>query len=83
MAESEIYIRSATIWEKSKNYEEVIKYLRLHEISKVDTIVVIRNVCRVSLGEAKRIVNASLTWADTVTATAEFHEMVEKALEEE
>jgi len=78
MTEAEMYEECAVLWTQSNDYERVISLLRSFEVSKLDTIKAIRNICGASLGDAKKIVNASTTWADTVDGTAHFHDILEK-----
>jgi ribosomal protein L7/L12 len=60
-----------------KNWDAVLARLRADGFSPIESIKVTRAVLDVSLGEAKRIVHESATWAD---ARASFEELQDSVL---
>lgn len=59
--------------------EELIAYLRAEGCGKIDSIAVLREVLNIDLGEAKRLVHCSPTWADTQQRDDEFHDRLIEA----
>jgi len=59
--------------------DEVIVYLHGQGLSILDTIKVIRQVGRISLGDAKQIVSHHTVWQQTVKANEALHDAAEAA----
>jgi len=59
--------------------DEVIAYLHDQGLSILDTIKVIRQVGRMSLGDAKQIVSNHTVWQHTVKANEALHDEAEAA----
>ncbi len=68
------YDGAAEIWNRTNDYDAVLRYIREIGLSKLDAIKAVREFCGVSLGEAKKIANASTVWADTLEASNELHD---------
>jgi hypothetical protein len=62
--------------------EQACAYLRAEGLSKVESIVVLAAALRVDPTEAKRLIHFNPAWADRRANDEEFHESLEKALEE-
>jgi ribosomal protein L7/L12 len=69
------------LWQKSQSHEQLLHLLRQHGISKLDSIKVVREICAVSLGEAKKIVTYSAEWRDTLESTATLHDELASVLD--
>jgi ribosomal protein L7/L12 len=54
--------------------EDLIAYLRAEGGDKIESIAVLREALNVNLGEAKRLVHCSPTWADVRQRDDEFHD---------
>jgi len=59
--------------------EELIAYLRAEGCYKIESIAVLREVLNVNLGDAKRLVHCSQTWADVRQRDDEFHDQLFEA----
>lgn len=81
--ENGIVAQACEIWSRSPDYELVFHFLSSNGVSKFDSIKVVRQICGVSLGEAKRIVMLSAEWRDTLEATAELHDALFSAVQDE
>lgn len=66
--------------EGGEDMEAIIGHLRTSGCSKIDSIAVLNATYGIGLGEAKRIVHVSPTWADTRVSDDKFHESIEDAL---
>jgi ribosomal protein L7/L12 len=73
--------KAKKMWKQSHDYERILRLLRTSGTSKLDSIKAVRLVCGAALGDAKRIVNASDVWRDTLTSTVSLHQAVNSALE--
>lgn len=62
--------------------EEILRFFRADGASITDCIKLLTRLENVRLGEAKRIVHFSETWADFRAGSEEFHERAEKAARE-
>lgn len=71
---------AAQLWDKSRDHEVVLRFLRNQAVSKLDCIKAIRAICEVSLSEAKTIVMHSAVWRDTFDNTEELHDEIASAL---
>lgn len=65
-----------------KTLDEALAVLRARGISKVISVIAVRNFLRSDLAEAKRIVHFSSTWADLREEHERFHADLERALDE-
>jgi ribosomal protein L7/L12 len=72
--------QSSELWEQSRDHENLLHFLRASGVSKFDSIKVVREVCGISLGEAKRVVTLSAEWRDTLEATAELHDAITSSI---
>lgn len=63
--------------------EDLILYLHHEGITIVDSMKVLKEIYKISLGEAKEIVTAHPAWTDEVRSADILHEQLEKALQEE
>ena len=61
--------------------EEVLAVLRDRGASIVDSLKVVREVEQVTLGQAKALVDQSLTWADARSSNRELRESIIDALD--
>jgi ribosomal protein L7/L12 len=62
--------------ETGADVEALIGFLRESGCSKIDCIVVLRQVRKLSAAEAKEIVHFSPTWSDTRASDEKIHEDV-------
>jgi hypothetical protein len=60
--------------------EELVACLRAEGCDKIGSIVVLREVLNIDLGEAKRLVHCSPTWADVRQWDDEFHDQLFEAV---
>ncbi|QPF93286.1 hypothetical protein [Bradyrhizobium commune] len=63
--------------------DELIAYLRAEGCHKIESIAVLREVLNVNLGEAKRLVHCSPTWADVRQRDDKFHDQFSTILGEQ
>lgn len=63
--------------------DELIVYLRREGITIIETMKVLKEIYKLSLGEAKELVTAHPAWADEVRTADTLHEELEKALQKE
>lgn len=62
--------------------EDIIRFFRSNGVSIADSMKLLMRLEDVSLGEAKRIVHFSETWADYRAGSEELHARAEKAARE-
>ena len=62
--------------------EDILRFVRADGASIIDCIKLLTRLENVSLGEAKRIVHFSETWADFRAGSEELHERAEKVARE-
>lgn len=58
--------------------EQVIAHLRQRGFSKAETIKLLADLGRVSLGQAKRLVHLSAAWKDVYARDERVHDVVER-----
>ncbi|HET8669751.1 MAG TPA: hypothetical protein VFM05_03720 [Candidatus Saccharimonadales bacterium] len=63
--------------------EDLILYLRREGITIVESMKVLKEIYKLSLGEAKELVTAHPAWADEVRSANILHEELENALQKE
>lgn len=56
--------RAAALWQAGERWDAILGVLRAEGFSKVDCIKATVDQLRLPLGDAKRIVHDSATWAD-------------------
>jgi ribosomal protein L7/L12 len=61
--------------------EDLMAFLRAEGCSKIDTILVLREIQDLSLGKAKELVHLSRTWADVREKDDTFHEALVDAVD--
>ncbi len=61
--------------------DEVIAYLSGQDISILDAIKIVRNVCGMPLGDAKQVVSCHATWRSIVKANEALHDESEAAIQ--
>ncbi len=66
----------------NEEWERVLSQLRVDGFAPIESIKVTRAVLGVPLGEAKRIVHESTTWADARAAFEEMHDIAASAAAE-
>ena len=71
-----------SILDDGGNIADVMQWMRSGDYSQIDCIVVVRAVKKVSLGEAKAIVDESPAWSDRLEANVEFRKSVIAVAEE-
>ena len=62
--------------------EYILLFLRYSGLSKIETIIVLRNVQKMSLKAAKETVHLSKTWSDVYQRDTEIHDMLEDIFRE-
>mgnify|MGYP001000993692 CR=1 FL=1 len=83
MRYSGTYHSAVTVWQDTHDYDAVLQHMRDKGVSKVDSIVALREVCCVSLGDAKRLTARSRVWEDTSVATEQLHDAICDAITRE
>ncbi len=83
MRRSDTYQSAAVVWQDTHDYDAVLQHMRDKGVSKMDSIVALREVCCVSLADAKRLTVRSRVWQDTSAATEQLHDAVCAAIEQE
>ncbi len=61
---TEVLDRAAVLWSEGDRWNAILATLRAEGFSKVDCIKATVDMLRLPLGEAKRVVHESDTWAD-------------------
>jgi ribosomal protein L7/L12 len=79
----QIVATGSELWAKSHDIEALLHSLRERGVSRFDSIKLVRQICQVTLGEAKKMVVFSAEWSDTVESTAQFHDAVAEAVKAE
>lgn len=59
--------------------EDVIRYCRTQDCSKIDTIRVLTSILPLSLQEAKKVVHESPSWSDRKEIDEQFHQRLSDA----
>lgn len=62
--------------------EEILRFFRADGASIIESMKLLTRLENIGLGEAKRIVHFSETWADFRAGSEELHERAEKAAKE-
>jgi|tagenome__1003787_1003787.scaffolds.fasta_scaffold16728245_1 ribosomal protein L7/L12 len=76
-----IVAHAEDLWRASHESEPLLRFLRDRGLSKIDSIKIIRSICRISLGDAKRIVSYSPVWQDTLESTVALQDEALAALD--
>lgn len=63
--------------------EDIVLYLHRGGATITESMKIVRDVCRLSLGEAKALVTAHPVWADVVSSADVLHAELENALQKE
>jgi ribosomal protein L7/L12 len=74
MKTSSDYYDASKVWDKTNDYDAVLKHLRDKGFSKLDSIKALREFCNLSLAEAKRIATQSEVWQDTFVDSQKLHD---------
>lgn len=73
--------RAAVLWNRGDRWDAILATLRAEGFSKVDCIKATVDLLRLPLGEAKRVVHDSETWADVRDRDDEWQENLVAELE--
>lgn len=65
---------TAQVWAETKDFDSVLRHLRENGFSKLESIKALRELCGISLGEAKRKASLSEVWADTLDDSNRLHD---------
>ncbi len=80
--DSELTKKLNKIWIESADKESVIKFLRLSNYSKAESIKILKNTLIISYSEAQDILHNSQTWSDVKEVDAkimnDFFDVLEK-----
>jgi ribosomal protein L7/L12 len=71
---SELAVECKALLARGLDNESLMDFLRAEGCSNIDSIVVLREVLNLSLGEAKALVHLSRTWGDVRERDDAFHE---------
>jgi len=69
------------LWRASHESEPVLRFLCDRGVSKIDSIKIMRSLCKISLGDAKKLVTYSPVWQDTLEATVALQDEALAALD--
>ncbi|GAA6614888.1 hypothetical protein [Scytonema sp. NUACC26] len=65
---------------EGKNLEFILSFLRKHGCSKTQSIVLLKEIKKISLDEAKRLVHFSQEWQDVSQVDTELNERLYEVL---
>ena len=71
------------ILRQNADIEKVLDYLRRNNYSKTQSMILLTEIMDVNLGKAKEIVHFSQAWQEEREAHEQFHELIEKFLEQD
>jgi hypothetical protein len=73
--------RAAVLWDGGEQWDAILGRLRAEGFSKIECIRATVELLRLPLGEAKRVVHDSQTWADVRERDDEWHDRLVIELE--
>jgi hypothetical protein len=71
-----------TLLDQGAGVEELLQAFRRRELGILDSIRLVRDLLGISLGEAKKVVHLSQTWADLRAANDSFHDQLLSSVKE-
>ena len=80
---AELAAECKTLLARGLSDEDLMAFLRAEGCSKLNSIVVLREVLNLNLGEAKALVHLSRTWGDVRERDDAFHEALIDAVNDE